>query len=316
MFTDSAPGVVMIGGVNVDIGGRPHHPLISRDSNPGHIWTSLGGVGHNIAHNLRQLDVPVTFLTAFGDDDHGARVERGCAVAGIDLRHALRVRGGATSVYLYINQFDGDLALAVSDMEICREISPAFLEQHLALLQTAPVVAVDGNLSEEAIRYIAAHSSAPVFADPVSVSKADRFRSVLSRIHTLKPNRLEAEALTGIPVSDPESAHRAARALLDAGLQRVFLSLGTDGVLAADRTGQVLVPCFPAQVRNTTGAGDAFMAGLIWAFLQGLSLAGSAAAASAAASLAVESEETINPLLSASALRARMDPTSAFFQQL
>ena len=62
------PYAVVVGGVNVDIGGRPSGELVSRDSNPGQVRTSLGGVGRNIAHNLTLLGVDTRLLTAFGDD--------------------------------------------------------------------------------------------------------------------------------------------------------------------------------------------------------------------------------------------------------
>ena len=56
----TAPYVVVVGGVNLDIGGRPHGELVAADSNPGQVRMSLGGVGRNIAHNmaLMGLDVP------------------------------------------------------------------------------------------------------------------------------------------------------------------------------------------------------------------------------------------------------------------
>ena len=60
--------VAVVGGVNIDIGGRPLQPLIERDSNPGKVLISLGGVGRNIAHNMSLLGLNVRFLTAFGND--------------------------------------------------------------------------------------------------------------------------------------------------------------------------------------------------------------------------------------------------------
>ena len=79
---------VVVGGVNVDIGGQPFLQLVMKDSNPGKVTMSLGGVGRNIAHNLRLLDVPVTFLTAYGEDAFASRIEASCAVLGIDISHA------------------------------------------------------------------------------------------------------------------------------------------------------------------------------------------------------------------------------------
>ena len=92
----TAPYAVVVGGVNMDIGGRSSGPLVPRDSNPGRVRMSLGGVGRNIAHNLALLGAEVHLLTAFGDDVQAQRVAASCGELGIDISHALQVRGGAT----------------------------------------------------------------------------------------------------------------------------------------------------------------------------------------------------------------------------
>ena len=65
-------------------------------------------------------------------------------------------------------------------------------------------------------------------------------------------------------------------------------------------------PCYPADVKNATGAGDAFMAALVWAYLEGTELIDATAFASAAAAVAIESEETINPAMSPETVKAKM----------
>jgi pseudouridine kinase len=197
------------------------------------------------------------------------------------------------------------MALAVSDMGIYDHVTPAYLQSHRALLDNAQVVVVDTNIPAESIQWLADNVKAPIFADPVSTAKAAKLRPVLGKLHTLKPNRLEAELLSGISITDDESLERAARALLDTGLRRVFISLGEDGVYAADHTGVLRQPCLKAHMVNATGAGDAFMAALTWAYLEGTDLADTARLAQAAAAIAVEGEATINPAMSAAAVRSR-----------
>ncbi len=298
--------VAVVGGVNIDIGGRPNRPLIERDSNPGKVSISLGGVGRNIAHNMSLLGMHVRFLTAFGDDLHAQRIEASCADLGIDISHARKVPEAATSTYLYLNDENGDMVLAVSDMEICERITPDYIASNLSLLNNAQVVVADGNLPAETLEYLAEHCTAPIFADPVSVTKAEKLRPILGRLNTLKPNRMEAELLSGIRITDEQSMRCAAEKLLETGLHRVFLSLGADGVFAANGVESRIYPCLPAAVRSTTGAGDAFMAALVWAYLEGMDLEDTVRVASAAAAIATESEETINPALSETALRERI----------
>ena len=64
----------VVGGVNMDIGGRSYGNLVAADSNPGVVTMSLGGVGRNIAHNLALLGDDVRMLKDFGDDLYGQRI--------------------------------------------------------------------------------------------------------------------------------------------------------------------------------------------------------------------------------------------------
>ncbi|HJA62646.1 MAG TPA: winged helix-turn-helix transcriptional regulator [Candidatus Intestinimonas stercoravium] len=300
------PYAVVVGGVNVDIGGTPFGPLVGQDSNPGRVRMSLGGVGRNIAHNMALLGLDVRLVTALGDDMNAQKITTSCIELGIDLAPSLQVPGAATSTYLFLTDEKGDMELAVSDMEIYQHLTPRFLSTKEALLNNARLVVADTNIPAESLAWLAENCKAPLFVDPVSTAKAGKVQPILGRLHTLKPNRIEAELLSGISITGEESLERCARALLDTGLHRVFISLGADGVYAADHLGgREHVPCFPARMVNTTGCGDAFMAALAWSWLEGLGLDESARAGLAASAIAMEGEETINPELDVSALRER-----------
>ena len=299
---------VVVGGVNVDIGGRSFAPLVEADSNPGTVSVSLGGVGRNIAHNMSLMGLDVRLMTAYGDDLHGQRVAASCSTLGIDLSHALRISGGTTSTYLYLADPAGEMALAVSDMSICDQITPAYLAANLPILQNAQVIVADTNIPAEALRYLAENVPVPLFVDPVSTAKAEKLRPILNRIHTLKPNRLEAELLSGVKITNHADVEKAADALADLGVHRMFISLGADGVFAAMGQQKLWLPNIPGRMVNTTGCGDAFMAALVWAYLEGNDLETTAKAGLAAGSIAMESPETINPEMSAQALLKRMNP--------
>lgn len=120
------PYAVVCGGVNIDIGAHSFAPLRAKDSNPGKVELSLGGVGRNIAHNMRLLGVPTYLLTAVGGDSRASQVEQSCRDLGIDLSHALHVPDGRTSTYVFVGDSDGDMAIAVSDMEICKKLTPDY----------------------------------------------------------------------------------------------------------------------------------------------------------------------------------------------
>ena len=300
------PYAVVVGGVNMDIGGTPFAPLAGQDSNPGKVTMSLGGVGRNIAHNMALLGLDVRLLTALGDDMNAQKITTSCIELGIDLAPSLQVPGGATSTYLFLTDEKGDMALAVSDMAIYDHLTPRYLATKEALLNNARLVVADTNIPAESLAWLSENCKAPVFVDPVSTAKAVKVKPVLGRLHTLKPNRIEAQLLSGVEITDDASLAAAADALLETGLHRVFISLGAEGVYAADHLGgREKVPCLPAEMVNTTGCGDAFMAALAWGWLEGLGLREAALAGEAASAISMEGKETINPDLSVDALRRR-----------
>ncbi|WP_449291367.1 PfkB family carbohydrate kinase [Oscillibacter ruminantium] len=291
------PYAAVVGGVNMDIGGWPSESPVAHDSNPGRVRMSLGGVGRNIAHNMALLGMDVRLLTVFGDDLNAQKIAASCAELGIDVSHAPFLSGEHTSTYLFITDERGDMALAVSDMDIYQHLTPQFLAQRQKLLDGAQVVVADTNPPAQTLQYLAEHCAAPIFCDPVSTAKAEKIRPILGKLHTLKPNRIEAELFSGVKFTDEASLRLAAKTLLETGLRRVFISLGSDGVFAADHEGSVHLPVIPGTMVNTTGCGDAFMAAITWAYLQGTNLEGTARLGLAASSIAMESGETINPAM-------------------
>lgn len=294
--------VVVIGGVNIDICGKPYQKPVLRDSNPGTVRTSLGGVGRNIAHNLRLMDVDVKMITALGDDMNAKKVAESCEKLGIDISSALSIPSAATSSYLFLTNERGDMELAVSDMEIYSHITPEFIAARMNIIDHAALCIVDTNIPQETIEYIAEHCTVPLFVDPVSTTKMHKLEHVLNKIHTFKPNCLEAELLTGITITDDASLRAVGDRLLELGIGRVFISLGSNGVYCQDDRQRLKLPCYPTQLANTTGAGDTFTAALAWGYLNNLSLEDTAKAGLAAASICVESSETINPVLSCDAI--------------
>ena len=205
---------VVVGGVNVDIGGQPFLPLVVKDSNPGRVTVSFGGVGRNIAHNMSLLGISTEMLTALGDDFYASGITASCREAGIGISHALRLPGENTSTYLYLNDCDGDMAAAVADMEICDHMTPEYLSSILPALNASRVVVADANLPAKALSFLASRLTVPLFVDPVSVTKAQKLAGCLSGVHTLKPNLIEAALLSGVEIKSRLDVPKAAKALL------------------------------------------------------------------------------------------------------
>lgn len=289
--------VAVVGAVNMDICGRPQKKLIFRDSNPGTVRLTPGGVGRNIAHDLCLLGEDVRFVTVFGDDPNGAALRDSCARLGMDLSCAQTIPGVFTSSYLYITDERGEMQLGLNDTDSSARITPDYLSEHLDVINGAAVVVAEGNLPAETLQWIGEHVTPPLFVDPVSVTKAERLRGMLRRIHTFKPNITEGANLTG--ESEPE---QIVSALLEQGVRRVFLSMGSMGILAGEGTERVMLPCLPTRLVNTTGGGDAVMAALVWAHLHDRGLRETVLCALRAGRCAAEYDGTNNPELSAKLL--------------
>ena len=290
--------VIVVGAVNIDISGTPERALIPGDSNPGHVTLTPGGVGRNIAENLRRLGRSVSMVTALGEDAYAAVVRESCRELGIDLSLSLTVPCGRTSTYLCVNEADGDLHAAVSDMTVCDRLTPQVMEPLTGVMNKAAAVILDANLPEETILYLAERLRVPVIADPVSVRKAGRLRKALPYLTMLKPNVPELELLTGMPAGTDAELREAAAALRRTGVRQVYVSLGSRGVYADNGDERLLLPCYPTRVINTNGCGDAFLAAAADGYLSGLDLNGCACRGLAAAAFCAGDPHAVRPGLS------------------
>lgn len=286
------PVVTVIGGANTDIGGGPAASLRLYDSNPGCIELRPGGVARNVAHDLRLLGLDVRLIAAVGDDLFGRGLTEGCAALGIDVSRMLTVPGARSSTFLYVTNAAGDMHVGIADMEIAERITPEYLRPLMEEINASDAVFIDANLSEETIGFLAESCTAPLYADPVSTAKAPRLRKILPRLAAFKPNALEAAQLTG-----ESYPGKAARALLDMGVGRVFISLSAEGMLAAEGEARIRLPRVSGRIVNTTGAGDAAMAAIVWAGVRGLDLRSTAQAALSAGAQTCAVAETNPPSL-------------------
>lgn len=255
--------VLVIGGMNLDLLGWPGQPPLPRDSTPGRIASRPGGVGRNIAARLAALGAEVSLLTALGDDAWARLLAQACAKDGIDLSLSLKT-AEPSPCYLCVHDEKGDMLAGVNDMRALEALTPAALEARLPALSGFDGCVLDANLAPDTLAYAARHISLPLILDPVSCAKAGRVQPILSRLTAIKPNLIEAEALTGC-----QGAPAAAARLLAAGVKRAFISLGAEGVYYADAESRGHLPARPLPARPLTGAGDAFCAGMTRAVLAG-----------------------------------------------
>ena len=291
--------ILVIGGVNTDIGAAPDGAMVPGDSNPGHVLTSLGGVGCNIARNLRLLGVDTSLLTVLGDDAFGTAAMTQCKALGLDMSLAEMLPGERSGTYLYVLDERGDMVTAVNDMDIYGRMTPQTLERKLPQINRFDLVVLDANPPEETLHWLCKHCTVPMVADPVSVAKAVKLRSVMDGLYAMKPNRMEAEYLSGMTIRTEADVEAAADAMLAKGLQQVYLSLGEKGIFAKSASGEsARFSCPRVTIRNATGGGDAMVAALCAGLLRGDSLIENAHNAICAGAFAATAQTTIHPDMS------------------
>ena len=288
--------ITVIGGANIDLSATLADSFIAADSNPGKVDIGYGGVARNIAHNLALMGNRVQLLTAFGSDLFGRLIEDHCKQQGIDVHLSAVVDNVRSGTYLCIHNHSGEMIAAVADTEAVSVITPEWLEHRLGDINQSDYVVADTNITEAAIRYLMENVTVPLLIDGVSSTKAHRMMNALSKaklpyLHTLKLNLKEAVAIT----NEADYA-LAAQRLIDLGVAHVYITLGSDGVYCRSAAQEWLFPALPiTDVVNTNGAGDAFLAGVVYAMTKGLEFPQTAQYGLMAARATLMSPKAVNP---------------------
>jgi pseudouridine kinase len=296
--------IVVVGGANMDIAGHTRTLLAPEDSTPGEIACSPGGVARNVAENLARLGadfgIDVHLVSAVGDDVFGHRLMEATRAAGVNVDAVAVLPSQRTAAYLSLHGPDGDMAFGVNDMGILDYLTPQFLQRHADRICSADLLVLDCNLTPPALEWLVQESSGvPVFADGVSVVKCAKLLPWLARLHTFKVNRLEAQALTGQRVQSADDARLAALRLHQMGAANVVLTMGEQGAAWCDQQGETgHRAAATVAVVNTSGAGDALLAGLVHAHLNHLPLAQAVAFGMACAEITLASPFANAPELS------------------
>ena len=319
-------GVVVIGGANIDLRGRPAGEVLERyTSNPGKINVGSGGVGRNIAHNLALLSVPVTLLSAVGDDGEGIRILEETGKAGVKMEQMIISGEHPTGIYLAILDEKGEMEVAVSDMRILEEVTVDYLRSKAYLIKESKIVVVDTNIPEESIGYVVELCNkvkVPVLIEPVSVEKARKLRKVLDRsgrwiIDYITPSEDELESILGEEIGDDRDIDlvKAAEELRRKGAKNVIVTLRERGIYVScggadegrkEDWNKFMAP-YRGEVVDVTGAGDALAAGLVYGIYKGYSMEVAARFGLGAAALTISTKEAVRRDLREGLLRSRME---------
>jgi|YNPNPStandDraft_1061719.scaffolds.fasta_scaffold00126_12 ribokinase len=266
--------VVLLGDINLDailqlVGELPKP---GGDGLANRLVTSIGGGICNTAITLRRFGVSAALIACVGQDVWAQAVLPDLEAMGINLMGVQRNPQAATGIAFIAITPDGERT-----MFSCRgangllraEAIPAVLFDEAVLLQLSAYALLDNSQREALWRAVAMaeERSIPISLDLMS----EPARQYAEEVHRLLP-RLSLcvlgieEANFAFRLTEPQTI---ATYLLERGVRMVGLKLGHNGCLVADQKQFVRLPAFPVQAVDSTGAGDAFCAGLIYGWLRG-----------------------------------------------
>ena len=286
--------ITVIGAANVDITASPLGQYVPCDSNPSRVEIAFGGVGRNIAHNLCLLGADVRFFTAFGDDNIALTLRDDCRRLGMTIDPIIEIAGARSNYFICVNDHNGEMQAGAADMELMSHLTPEMVAAHIVSINDSDAVVADCNVSEAVLKYLLQNCTTPLYIDATSSAKAMMIKALFGVEHAMplivKVNKAEAEVLTGLK-GDIEAM---ARWFIERGIDRVYITLGAEGALVHDKTCGVTLPAQAVKVINATGAGDAFMAAVVNAELQGASIAEACASGISAAAIVLQSKTAVN----------------------
>ena len=246
-----------------------------------------GGKGANQAVAAARLGGRVRFLGKLGDDVFRPRLLESLGADDVDTSHTLLDADASTGVALITVNGEGENQIIVVSGSNMR-LTPDEVEAERALFDEADVVLLQLEIPvesvERAIR-LAKAAGARVLLNPAPACELPD--ALLEQVDFLTPNQSEAEHLSGLRITDRDSAERAARKLLAKGVRHVVVTLGAEGALLVTAERVLHVPARPVDVVDTTAAGDAFNGALAYGLAHGRSLDEALTFATEAAAYAV-----------------------------
>lgn len=284
----SAPTIVVVGGINMDlVSVSSRMPQQGETILGERFFTSPGGKGANQAVAAARLGAHVRMVGRVGDDAFGPVLLSNMEDEGIDVSGVMRDAESSSGIAVILLETGGNNRIIVipGANANCDELQ---VEAARHAIDGADAVMLQNEISIEisiaAARY-ARDKGVTVVWDPAPAEALPD--KVYKLANVLTPNQVEAEMMTGVVVTSPEDASRAAEALLNRGVEATVVKLGGLGAYYSSAAGAGLIHPYPVEVVDTVAAGDAFGAGLTIALAEGKPLADAVRFGAAAGALAV-----------------------------
>lgn len=232
-----------------------------------------GGKGSNQAVAAHRAGADVTLVTKLGNDVFGKVALDFYQSEGMDSSHILMGEGMETGIaMILVDEASGQNEIVIVS-GACGKITPEDVERCRPLIEGADFLLLQLEINFDAMFQVIdiAHAAGvQIVLNPAPAAELPDV--VLRKLSMVTPNETEAQALTGITVTNEAEALAAAKVFREKGIQNVVITMGGLGAFACDGQRHELLPRIPVDVVDTTGAGDAFNGGLLMALAEGKDL--------------------------------------------
>ena len=260
--------IVVVGAVFVDVKGFPEDKYIPTGRNAGKVEIVHGGVGRNVAEDIANIELRPTFVSLVDDTAEGEEVISKLRNHKVNTDYIRRVKDGM-GMWLAVFDNMGDIAGSISKRPDLSPICDMLDEKGDEIFRNADSIIMEIDVDKEIVKRVFRYAEKyhkPVYAVVANMSIATQRRDFLQSIDCFVCNQQEAGILFVSDFSDmspEELCDDLSRRVISAQIPSMVVTMGSRGAVYADMHGDKGV--YPAQkvtVRDTTGAGDAFCAGV------------------------------------------------------
>lgn len=260
--------IVVIGAVFVDVKGFPEDNYIPTGRNAGRVEFVHGGVGRNVAEDIANVELRPRFVSLVDDNAEGEAVLKKLRNHKVNTDYVLSVPDGM-GMWLAVFDNSGDLAGSISKRPDPSALVQLLEEKGDEIFADADSIVVEIDLDKEVVKQVFKYAEKyhkKVYAVVANMSIASQRRDFLQSTDCFVCNVLEAGILfvTDFSQLSPEElCEELSQRVISARIPAVVVTMGSKGSVYADMQGNKGVcPAETVQVRDTTGAGDAFCAGV------------------------------------------------------
>ena len=260
--------MVVVGAVFVDVKGFPEDNYIPTGRNAGRVEFVHGGVGRNVAEDIANVELRPRFVSLVDDNAEGEAVLKKLRNHKVNTDYVLSVPDGM-GMWLAVFDNSGDLAGSISKRPDPSALAQLLEEKGDEIFADADSIVVEIDLDKEVVKQVFKYAEKyhkKVYAVVANMSIASQRRDFLQSTDCFVCNVLEAGILfvTDFSQLSPEElCEELSQRVISARIPAVVVTMGSKGAVYADMQGNKGVcPAETVQVRDTTGAGDAFCAGV------------------------------------------------------